>query len=242
MRYISRIICLLVLVTAVMLSACHSEAAADNESNTTMTENQNTQDACILSSPKTKGSISVEEALVSRRSRRSFNDTALSIDQLSQILWAAYGISDGNNLRTSPSAGALYPLEIYAVIGNITGIEPGVYKYISREHKIIRKISTDVRDELSAAALNQSMIKDAPLTVVYTAVFDSVIERYGDRGRERFVFIETGHSAQNIYLQAEALGLGTCAVGAFTDDKVSELLELPTDEIPLYIMPVGHHK
>ena len=189
----------------------------------------------------------MEKALANRRSRRNFQNKELSAEQLSQILWAAYGITRPSDnqalrggLRTAPSAGALYPLEIYVVVGNVKGIEAGVYKYVSQEHKIVRTIDRDIRGELSAASLNQGMIKDAPVTVVYTAVFGRVIPRYGDRGRERYVFMEIGHSAQNIYLQAEVLGLGTCAVAAFTDSRVSELLRLPEEESPLYIMPVGY--
>ena len=241
-------------------TACHSEPAVDIaiqiaeehntvdiESNSTereddviMPETANSPLIYFLSPPQTEGLVSVEEALYTRRSRRNFRDTALSKEQLSQILWAAYGISEGGRLRTSPSAGALYPLEIYVVIGNVTGIEPGVYRYVPEEHKIIRTLDGDVRNELSAAALNQTMVRDAPISVVYIAVFDRVIGRYGERGRERYVFMEIGHSAQNVYLQAEAMGLGTCAIGAFTDERVSELLELPADEAPLYIMPVGY--
>ena len=191
--------------------------------------------------PVTEGDVSVEEALASRRSRRSYQDRALSAEQLSQILWAAYGITEpGRGYRTSPSAGALYPLEIYVVVGNVAGIEAGLYKYDAEGHKITRTIDGDIRDGLSAAALNQAMIRSAPVTVVYTAVFSRITGRYGERGRERFVYMEIGHSAQNVYLQAEALGLGTCAVGAFTDGRVSEVLSLAADEEPLYMMPVGY--
>jgi SagB-type dehydrogenase family enzyme len=191
-----------------------------------------------------ENSISVEKALASRRSHRNFQKRELSLEHLSQILWAAYGmtkpISDRSGLRTAPSAGALYPLEIYAVVGNVAGVEAGVYKYVPLEHKIVRTVKNDVREELSAAALGQGALKNAPLTVVYSAVFDRVTGRYGARGRERYVFIEVGHSAQNVYLQAEALRLGTCAIGAFTDKGVKELLQLPEEEAPLYLMPVGY--
>jgi len=209
------------------------------ETGLTMTENSPT--SYILPVPEKTGDISVEEALESRRSRRNFSDKALSAEQLSQILWAAYGITEpGRGLRTAPSAGAVYPLEIYAVVGNVEDIDNGLYKYDSSEHKIILVKSGDIRDDLSAAALNQAMIRNAPVTIVYTAVFDRIEGRYGERGRERYVFMEIGHSAQNIYLQAEAMGLGTCAIGAFTDDRVHTLLDLPVDETPLYFLPVGH--
>ena len=210
------------------------------ESEIGISESTNSPLVYFLPPPQTEGLVSVEEALYRRRSRRNFRDTALSKEQLSQILWAAYGISEGGRLRTSPSAGALYPLEIYVVIGNVTGIKPGVYRYVPEEHKIIRTLDGDVRSELSAAALNQTMVRDAPISVVYIAIFDRVVARYGERGRERYVFMEIGHSAQNVYLQAEAMGLGTCAIGAFIDEVVSELLKLPANETPLYIMPVGY--
>jgi len=200
-----------------------------------------------LPAPNTDGAISVESALANRRSHRSFQDKALSQEQLSQILWSAYGVTlprpaspaQRGGLRTAPSAGALYPLEIYAIIGNVDGIEPGVYRYDSGEHSIKQLIAGDVRAELSAAALNQSMVREAPLTVFYSAIFNRTTDRYGERG-VLYVYIEVGHSAQNVYLQVEAMGLGTCAIGAFTDDTVRELLNLPAEEEPLYLMPVGY--
>ena len=240
-------LCWLLLI---FLSGCSDITAEVNEGETVLTETANSQLPLtyILPPPVTESGVSVEEAIASRRSRRDFQDKPLTVEQLSQILWAAYGITQPvpdnpqlrGGLRTTPSAGALFPLEIYVVIGNVTGIELGVYKYDSEQHKIIRTINRDVREELSAAALNQLMIRDAPITIVYTAVFDRVVERYGARGRERYVFMEIGHSAQNVYLQAEALGLGTCAVAAFIDSRVSELLQLPAGEEPFYLMPVGY--
>jgi len=159
--------------------------------------------------------------------------------QLSQILWAAYGITSPRGLRTAPSAGALYPLEVYAVIGNVEGVAPGVYRYTPDGHTITRVVDGDVRVALSEAALGQRMVRDAPMSVFYSAVFERSTVRYGERGIN-YTFIEVGHSAQNVYLQAEALGLGTVAIGAFIDDDVRLLLNLPSDEVPVYLMPVGH--
>jgi SagB-type dehydrogenase family enzyme len=202
----------------------------------------------ILPSPKTAGNVSVEAALANRRSHRHFQNRALSAEQLSQILWAAYGITKPmparpllrGGLRTSPSAGALYPLEIYAVLGDVTGMEAGVYRYLSQEHRIIRTIDRDMREELCTAALGQAMLRYAPAIVVYCAVFSRMTRKYGERGRERYACIDLGHSAQNIYLQAEAMHIGACAIGAFKDSSVSELLQLPAEEEPLYLMPVGY--
>jgi SagB-type dehydrogenase family enzyme len=205
--------------------------------------------AYILPSPRTDGGMSVEKTLMNRRSHRNFQNKAISADQLSQILWAAYGITSPRpahpdlrgGLRSAPSAGARYPLEIYAIIGNVEGIEPGVYRYISEEHKIVRTIDKDVRDELAKAALGQRMAREAPASIFYSAIFDKTMEAYGERGR-RYVYMEVGHSAQNVYLQAEALGLGTCAIGAFTDGRISRILELPAHEEPLYLMPIGYYR
>ena len=193
----------------------------------------------ILPVPQTDGTISVEEALYNRRSRRHFQDRALTTEQVSQILWAAYGITSDRGFRTAPSAGALYPLEIYIVIGNVEGIAPGVYLYIAEEHKIIRVIYGDIREELAQAALGQRSVSDAPAILAYSAVFERMIPRYGERGI-MYTHIEVGHSGQNVYLQAEALGLGTVAVGAFIDYLVGELLNLSEYETPLYLMPFGY--
>ncbi|MCL2560721.1 MAG: SagB/ThcOx family dehydrogenase [Rikenellaceae bacterium] len=201
-----------------------------------------------LPQPRTDGAVSVEKALNNRRSHRHFQDRELSQDKLSQMLWAAYGITQPTpnrpasrgGLRTAPSAGALYPFELYVAVGKVAGIEPGVYRYIADGHKMVKVIDEDVRAALSAAALGQKMVEDAPASLIYTAIYSRMTERYGERGRERYVYIDLGHSAQNVYLQAEASGLGTCAVGAFTDDAVTEVMRLPQEEAPLYIMPIGY--
>jgi SagB-type dehydrogenase family enzyme len=202
-----------------------------------------------LPPPELEGNMNVEQVLFHRRSRRQYMDMPLSVQELSQVLWAAYGITLPKKdysflrggLRTSPSAGALYPLEIYVLIGNVNGIKPGVYRYVSNGHKLIRTINRDLRSDLCEAALNQKMIKEAPIVLFYSAVFSRCTKKYGQRGRERYVYIELGHSAQNVYLQVEALQLGTCVIGAFNDSLVKEVLNLPKDEEPLYIMPVGHY-
>ena len=196
----------------------------------------------LLPSPIAEGNISVEEALMNRRSQRSFQDKPITPKQLSQILWAAYGVSDPRGLRTAPSAGALYPLEIFVVIGNVTGIEVGVYRYIPREHKIVRTSEDDIRQDLAQLAWGQTFIQDAPIIIIYTGIFSRTTGRYGEEQGRVYVYMEVGHSAQNIYLQAETLGLGTCAVGAFMDNNINLLLGIPADseEELLYLMPVGY--
>jgi SagB-type dehydrogenase family enzyme len=225
------------------------EKVKTSENKVVLTRTDSAQLTYILPSPRIEGIISVEEALSNRRSHRSYLKDAIFAEDISQILWAAYGITmpltgypqTRGGLRTAPSAGALYPLELYVLIGNVKDIEPGVYKYIPLSHKIIRVIDKDVKKELSTAALNQEMISIAPACLFYSAVFIRSTEKYGDRGRERYVCMDLGHSAQNVYLQAEALHLGTCAIGAFIDDEVRKVMQLPAEEEPLYIMPIGKY-
>ena len=249
---------LLLLLLAIALSACATigQAAPASPSSTQgassgATTNEPINDSpfiYILPEPATDGTVSVEAALANRRSHRHFQDTPLTTAQLSQILWAAYGITSPmpdrpslrGGLRTTPSAGALYPLEIYVIVGNVEGLEPGVYRYISEDHTLERVIYGDIRAELTEAALRQRMVRDAPITLFYSAVFSRMTPRYGERGI-LYTYIEVGHSAQNVYLQAEALGLGTVAIGAFIDEHVREILNLPEDQEPLYLMPIGYY-
>ncbi|MCX6354663.1 MAG: SagB/ThcOx family dehydrogenase [Candidatus Aureabacteria bacterium] len=192
-----------------------------------------------LPAPSLKGSLSLEEALAHRRSVREYKKDSLSPIEVSQILWAAQGITGAREgFRTAPSAGATYPLEIYLVAGNVKGLSPGVYRYISRTHVLVRTLAGDVRAGLCDAALGQQWVKDAPATVVIAAVYARTVARYGSRAR-RYIDIEVGHSGQNVYLQAEALGLGTVAVGAFDDGEVKRVLGLNKEEEPLYLMPLG---
>ncbi|MDR2168505.1 MAG: SagB/ThcOx family dehydrogenase [Clostridiales bacterium] len=225
-----------------VFSACVGEVSAEGPVYV-----EGAREFYYLPPPAADGRVSVERALMERRSRRDFRDMAISQEQLSQILWAAYGITlpmpDSprfrGGFRTTPSAGATFPLEIYAIIGNVNGIAPGIFRYISEEHKLERLAEGDFRSELSEAAWNQNWLRDAPATIAHIAVFTRTTGVYGERGI-RYVYIELGHSAQNIYLQAEALGLGTVAVGAFNDNAVRHVLNLPEGEDPLYLMPIGY--
>ncbi len=192
-----------------------------------------------LHEPSLKGTISIEECLKRRRSVRNYRDEPLTLDEVSQLLWAAQGISDKKRgFRTAPSAGALYPLEVYIVVGSVENLPPGVYKYIPDKHELLKIFQGDMRDELCNAALGQTFVRKGALVVVFAAVYERTTRKYGQRGI-RYVHIEVGHSAQNLYLQAVSLGLGTVAVGAFYDDKVRQILDMPDFEVPLYIMPVG---
>lgn len=182
--------------------------------------------------PVEKGEMSLEETLNKRESMRAFSPKPLMMEALSQLLWAAQGITRKWGGRTAPSAGALYPLELYLVI------KEGVYRYSPRNHELIRHSSEDLRRALAGAALSQNFISEAPAVFVITAVYERTARKYGDRA-ERYVKMEAGHAGQNLLLQAAALGLGAVPVGAFRDKQVRQALDLPIDHEPLYIIPVG---
>lgn len=191
-----------------------------------------------LFEPRYKSELSVEEALLERRSVRDYKDEPLTLHEISQLLWAAQGITDPGGFRSAPSAGALYPLETYIVVGDVEELAEGVYRYEPFQHKIVKVLEGDRRDELATAALGQVWVEKGAINIVFTAVYKRTTRKYRERGI-RYVHMEAGHAAQNVYLQAVALGLGTVVIGAFYDDRVKEVLSLPEDEDPLYLMPVG---
>jgi SagB-type dehydrogenase family enzyme len=234
-------------LTFLTLGCMKKKGIAEEKTKLNMTDSSGLTYA--LPAPNLSGELSVEEAISHRRSHRSYIPDAITAEALSQVLWAAYGITQPlpqypqirGGLHTPPSAGATYPLEIYALVGNVKEIKAGVYRYVPQENKIVRVIDHDIRKELSEAALNQEMISVAPVCLFYSAVFSRTTKKYGDRGRERYVCMDLGHSAENVYLQAEALKLGTCAIGAFDDALVKAVMQLPEEEEPLYIMPIGRY-
>jgi SagB-type dehydrogenase family enzyme len=184
------------------------------------------------------GPVSVERALASRRSQRSYAEAPLSLAEVAQLLWAAQGVTHSEGLRTAPSAGALYPLEVHLVAGEVSGLSPGVYRYDPERHRLFRQLEGDLRGALAEKALEQSWVAEAPALLVITAVVRRTARKYGRRA-ERYALIEAGHAAQNVYLQAEALGLGTVLVGAFEDEPLGRLLRLPPGERPIGLLPVG---
>lgn len=186
--------------------------------------------------------MSVEAAIARRRSVRSYRPQPLSLAQLSQVLWAAQGLTSPRlGLRATPSAGATYPLEIYIIVGEkgVEGLEAGVYYYLVEGHALELRHQGDRRVELASAALGQDFIRQAPAAIVIAAVFQRTTAYYGRWGESRYVPMEVGHAGQNIHLQAEALGLVTVAVGAFDDEAVRRVVGLASETSPLYIMPVG---
>ena len=192
-----------------------------------------------LPQPNFSGEISVEEALYKRRSIRNYTDAPLTISEISQILWSAQGITEKSyGLRTAPSAGALYPLEIYIAASNVENLAPGLYKYKPQNHTIKKVSEGDKRIDISNAALRQDAIENSSATIIITAVYERTAVKYGNRA-ERYVHIEVGAAGQNIYLQSVSLGLGTVMIGAFKDIDLKDVLSLPKNENPLAIMPLG---
>jgi SagB-type dehydrogenase family enzyme len=187
-----------------------------------------------LPPPRLKGTLTLEEALAKRRSVRQYSAKALTMDELGQLLWAAQGITHPAGLRTAPSAGALYPLEVYAVTPD------GVYLYEPQGHRLALQVPGDVRTALYEAALQQGAVREAPAVIVITAVYERTANKYGEERSPRYAHLEAGHAAQNILLQAVALNLGAVPIGAFYDDQVKKVLELPGDQQPLYLIPAGH--
>lgn len=199
----------------------------------------NTVDGKIkLPAPAHDGKLAVEAAFLARRSIRNYKEEPLELKEVAQLLWAAQGVIRPGGYRTCPSAGALYPLELQLAAGKVDGLACGVYRYDCANHTIIRETEKDIRHDLASAALGQSMLYRAPATIAISAVFERCTRKYGDRGI-RYVFMEAGHAAQNIHIQAVPLNLGTVVVGAFRDDEVKRALGLKLDESPLLLMPVG---
>jgi SagB-type dehydrogenase family enzyme len=185
-----------------------------------------------LSAPTRYGRQSLEETLSHRRSVRRYDTRALTWEELGQMMWAAQGTTSEEGFRTAPSAGALYPLERYAVVAG------GVYRYDPANHAVIKTADGDRRERLYEAALRQEAVRQAPALFVLAAVYERTAAKYGQRA-ERYVHLETGHAAQNLLLQADALGLGAVPIGAFHDEQVQSAIGLPTEQQPLYLIPVG---
>jgi len=183
--------------------------------------------------PAKRGGLSVEEALLQRRSVRVFTEKELTVGEVSQLLWALQGITSEQGGRTAPSAGALYPLEVYVALPQ------GFYHYSPHEHILTLQEKADVRDVIARSSLGQASVDDAAAVFLITGVVERTAQKYGERA-ERYVHLEAGHAAQNLLLQAVALGLGSVPVGAFNDARLQSDLFLPGDHKPLYVLPVGH--
>ncbi len=194
--------------------------------------------ARTVSLPAVSLSKPLPQFLARRYSQRDYAVTPLTQTELAALLWAAQGRTPRSGSRTAPSAGGLYPLELYCLVGAVSGLESGVYHYRPALHALALHRSGDRRVDLADAALDQDWFVTAPVILVFAAEFERTTRKYGERG-VRYVHIEVGHAAQNACLMATALGIGSVTVGAFDDEDVKAVLQLPQNEMPLYLLPVG---
>ncbi|MBU0986487.1 MAG: SagB/ThcOx family dehydrogenase [Proteobacteria bacterium] len=195
-----------------------------------------------LPNPRLKGDVSVEEAIKHRRTVRSYLSKPLTLEQFSQILWAAQGITDARGYkRSAPSGGALYPMDIFVVAGDngVKELKAGIYHYEPHQHAVLLITEGDLRKDVAGTALSQMWMARAPLNLVITSEYSRITSKYGTRG-ERYAMIEAGHVGQNIFLQAEALGLRAGIVGAFHDNDVIRVMKISGSHEPLLILPVGY--
>ncbi len=208
-----------------------------NQMENNSTETKENQETITLPEPALQGSLTLEETLQQRRSIREYTEEAISIEDISQILWAAQGTTNQEK-RTAPSAGATYPIEIYIAVNKAEELEPGIYYYNNYKHHLKKVSKGKPWEKLSNAALNQEPIKNATANIILTAEFERTTERYWSRGYQ-YVYMEAGHISQNIYLQAESLNIGTVAIGAFEEEDIKDILWVDDYE-PVYIMPIWY--
>jgi SagB-type dehydrogenase family enzyme len=236
MHFIRHTGILLILLIAVVSAALFLMPYANK---IPITSNAKSDVKIKLPAPIFYSKTSIEEAIRDRRSIRQYQDKPIPLHKLAQLLWAAQGITSKEGFRTTPSAGALYPLEIYLVSGNVEGLSVGLYHYRPVDHVLELLSETDVRADLTTAAHGQLSIKQGAANIVITAAYARSITKYGTRGK-RFAHMEAGHAAQNIYLQAISLNLGTVAIGGFDEAKVKSIMHISSEENPLYILPIGN--
>jgi len=198
------------------------------------------QPEVLLPMPRLSSSFPLETALSHRRSIREYTDEPITVDELSQLLWAAYGITETRwGFKTTPSAGATYPLNIYVIADKVEGLTKGAYRYNPYKHSIaMTRRGEELNYELYKAAVEQEWVLNAAANIVITATYERTTRRYGERG-VRYVIMETGHACQNVYLQATALGLGAVAIGAFQDEEVRKIIGAGQNEHALYLIAVG---
>ena len=218
---------LIVAACAQGMVACTADPAASSPSAASAV-------TTVLPPPAHSSQVSLEETLSNRRSIREYGDQPLTMTELGQLLWAAQGITGQSGFRTAPSAGALYPLEIYLATAE------GVFHYEPQRHQLKLMSQKDARPALYRAALQQEPVLRAPTVFILTAVYARTAQKYGSERSPRYVHLEAGHAAQNLLLQATALELGAVPIGAFGDTDVRKALGLPKDRQPLYLIPVGH--
>lgn len=218
------------LILLPIILCCNSAQDSDSQQEGVITS---------LPEPNVDSEYSLEKALANRRSVRQYSNEPLSVEEVSQLLWSAQGITlPQRGFRTAPSAGATYPLHLYLNVSNVSGLEQGLYKYHPEEHTLIKVSDDDKRQVIYNAGLRQGALQQGVCIIIITAEYDRTTGRYGERGI-KYVHNEVGHVGQNVSLQVESLGLGTVVIGAFDDNEIKTALSLPDNIEPLYLMPVG---
>ena len=191
-----------------------------------------------LPPPQHKGPVSLQAVLQARRSVRSYTRAPLTLEEVAQLAWSAQGVTDRQGFRTAPSAGALYPLELYLVAGRVSGLEPGLYRYLPQYHTLQPLSRDELQGKLALAAYNQGALRKAAAVFVITGIRQRSARKYGQRAG-RYVYIEAGHAGQNLLLQATALGLVGVVIGAFMDNVVKGVLGLAEGEEAISLLAVG---
>jgi SagB-type dehydrogenase family enzyme len=185
-----------------------------------------------LPKPRQKGPMSVEQSILRRRSVREFDPESLELHLISQLLWSAQGITSERGFRAAPSAGRAYPIELYLACAE------GLFHYRPGEHALVKVLSDDIRAALARQGKCDGFVAQAPVSLIFAAVYERTTNYYGERG-VRYAHLDIGHAAENVHLQGEALGLGSCGLGAFDDAAVARVLSLPAEQKPVYVIPVG---
>ena len=199
-----------------------------------------------LPSPKAldRGSMELQKAVETRRSLRNYGEKPLTLEELSFLLWCSQGVKpeskDKFTLRTVPSAGARHAFETLLLVNRVDGLEAGLYQYDAAAHGLIPWESpTDIAEQLKVACLNQPIVLNSAVTFIWMAERYRMAWRYGERGL-RYLFLDAGHVCQNLYLAAESISAGACAIGAFTDEEINPLLGLDgVDRFVVYLAGVG---
>ncbi len=197
-------------------------------------EKNDAPQAIKLSEPHTDGGIPLDKALKERRSIRSFSEDGLNLDMVSQLLWAAQGVTDDNGHRTAPSAMARYPLEVYLLAENVTGMPTGVYRYIPADHSLAIIKQDEVSDYYNASAGFNDWVKTAPAIFIVTGALNS-----NGQDSSRWVYVEAGAAAENLLLEVVSLDLAATYTAGFNATKIEELLGLPEEEVSIGVIPVG---
>jgi SagB-type dehydrogenase family enzyme len=188
--------------------------------------------------------LNVKTAIEKRQSVRHYRKIPLSLEELSVLLWCTQGVkevySGSATLRTVPSAGARHAFETYLLINQVKGLQPGLYRFLAIDHKLVEvDLNPRLADHLTAACLGQNFVKESAVTSIWAAVPSRMIWRYGERGY-RYLFLDAGHVCQNLYLIAEAMDCGVCAIGAFSDDDINHILNFnETDQFVIYLATIG---